>query len=217
LLGTLCCVASGHAGDVRGQLVISRTLTKKKVIVPNYQMRGPIVSPPVQEISEYKRLAVYLEGASGETPASPGSATLLQENQRFDPEVIVVPVGSTVSFPNGDPIFHNVFSLSPVRPFDLGYYPEGETRTVQFDKTGVVQVFCHLHADMSAAIVVAPTRWHGQPDGNGAFLFADVPAGSYQLIVWHKSAGFFRRRVTVPAEGAVSVSMEIPLQEAPEP
>jgi hypothetical protein len=126
--------------------------------------------------------------------------------------MVVVPVGSTVSFPNSDPIFHNVFSLSRVRKFDLGFYPEGQTRLVKFDKPGVVQVYCHLHPDMNAAILVVPNAWYTRPDEKGAFAFSGIPIGTYQMVVWHKAAGFFRKEIQVSEGTPTKVSMEIPLE-----
>ncbi len=102
---------------------------------------------------------------------------LNQQGSRFDPELIVVPTGSTIQFPNLDPIFHNVFSLSKARKFDLGYYPEGQSRSVKFNDAGVVQVYCHIHANMYAAIVVTDSPWYVKPEADGSFSFSNVPAG----------------------------------------
>ena len=205
------------AGEIRGQIVISRILTKPRVSIPNYQLRGPSTPLPVTDSSlaeELKRSVIYLETASAVPPA-PVTASLRQKNQRFDPQLVIIPVGSTVSFPNADPIFHNVFSLSPTREFDLGYYPAGETRDVVFAQAGIVQAYCHLHTEMNAAIVVVPTEWYRQPDPTGSFAFTDLPAGIYSVVVWYHAAGFFRRKVELSDPGTVNLSFEIPLQETP--
>ena len=209
------------AGEIQGRILITRNLTKKRVTVPVYQLRG-IALPTNDEAKqandgqvndEMSRTAVYLEGAQRMPSAPPVKLTLIQKNKRFDPELMIVPVGSTVSFPNGDPIFHNVFSLSKASQFDLGNYPEGDTRLVKLDQAGIVQVYCHLHTDMNAAIVVTPTRWFARPEADGTFDFSGLEAGEYTVVVWHKSAGFFRRKVQVPETGKVSVSLTIPLAE----
>jgi hypothetical protein len=122
-------------------------------------------------------------------------------------------VGSTVSFPNLDPVFHNVFSLSKPKEFDLGNYPKGHTRTVVFQKPGVVFVNCHLHPNMSAAIVISPNRWGVKAGPDGKFTLAVVPPGSYTIVAWHKTAGFFRQRVTI-ADKSIAVEFFIPLGEA---
>jgi plastocyanin len=220
-LGVLVCVfgslASAFAGEVRGRILITKNLTKRRLVLPDYQLRGVAISSNPAErgstdktTSEFSRVVVYLDG-----PAVPSehvsSETLSQKNTFFDPEILVVPVGSTVSFPNEDPIFHNVFSLSKAKEFDLGYYPAGQTRTLKFDRVGVVQVYCHIHRDMSAAILVVPNQSFVRPANDGNFSLEGIPAGTQYVVVWHKSAGFFRKRIEVPASGAVSVSFTIPV------
>src|SRR4029077_14766719 len=153
-------------------------------------------------IDEFGRIVVYVD----ELPLSSGAppaAKLIQKSLHFLPEILVVPVGSAVSFPNDDPVFHNVFSLSKAKQFDLGYYPAGQTRNVAFDKVGVVQVYCHIHRDMNAAILVVPNRWHVQPGKDGLFALSDIPAGTHTIVVWHKSVGFFKKRVIVPDTGSI--------------
>ncbi len=125
---------------------------------------------------------------------------LNQQDRGFTPDLVVVPAGSTVSFPNLDPIFHNVFSLSKAKSFDLGNYPKDHTRTVTFSKPGIVIVGCHLHANMSAVIVVTPNRWSTTADAQGHFTLPAVPPGTYTIVAWHKSAGFFRKKIEVTAE-----------------
>jgi hypothetical protein len=123
-------------------------------------------------------------------------------------------MGSVVSFPNFDPIFHNVFSLSKSKSFDLGYYPEGQTRKVRFERPGVVQVFCHLHANMSAAVVVTPNGWFARPARDGSFVLRSVPAGQHTVVLWHKSAGFFRQKVELAQGSSVHAAFEIPIAVA---
>jgi plastocyanin len=205
-------VAGDDTGDIIGHLAITRALTPLRVVLPVYEVRG--VMPQSQgpgAVDEWARVAIYLEGVP-DAPSDAVSATLDQRGERFEPELVVVPAGSTVTFPNSDPIFHNVFSLSGAREFDLGFYPAGETRRVRFDEPGIVQVYCHLHPDMNAAIVVAPNSWYTQPDESGRFSLSGIPPGTYTLVVWHRTAGFFRRQVVVPSAGAVEVSVEIPLE-----
>ena len=211
IAGTMLPAAA--AQEIQGRLSVTRNLTKQRVVLPTYTLRG--VSPHKHNltpspIKEWERVVVYLE--SEKAPAAPKlTATLNQSGQRFDPEMLVVPVGSTVSFPNSDPIFHNVFSLSKTRQFDLGNYPSGKTRTITFDKPGVVQVFCHLHPDMNATIMVVPNAWFTRPDEHGAFAFSGLPSGAYQVVVWHKSAGLFKQRIRVSQGTVAKISMEIPV------
>lgn len=211
--------ATNHAA-ITGHVVVTKSLTKKRVTLPLYQLRGAAPELPEPEkrskgsstANELSRVVIYLEG-SGLKPGTPVTQTLRQKNRSFEPDLVVVPVGSTVSFPNADPIFHNVFSLSKAKHFDLGYYPAGQTRLVHFDQPGVVQVYCHIHADMSAAILVLPTAVWTRPRPDGSFSLAGVPPGDYTLVVWHRSAGFFRRGVTVSGGETANVDFVIPLHE----
>ena len=216
-IGVLGCVSGiagpSFAGEVHGRILVTKTLTKRRVVLPDYQMRGVALPPKpetTQALDEYSRTVIYIDGGS---PAAGKTATktLDQKDIHFSPPILVIPVGSTVSFPNSDPIFHNVFSFSKAKQFDLGYYPAGETRTVKFDKVGIVQVYCHIHRDMNAAILVVPSDHYVQPDPDGMFTLADVTAGTHNVVVWHKSAGFFNKRVQVSAAGSVEVSFTIPV------
>jgi len=206
------------SGEITGRINITKSLTKRRVAPTPYAQRGvalPLLSQsPMAAKDELSRVVIYLEGPAVQ-PVVPMSAQLNQHNRSFEPEIVVVPVGSTVSFPNSDPIFHNVFSLSKPKSFDLGYYPEGQTRKVTFDKPGVIQVFCHLHSNMTAAIVVSPNEWSTRPRDDGTFSLDSVPPGKYQLVVWHKSAGFFQRKVEVKPNAAAVLDFEIPVREQP--
>ena len=126
-----------------------------------------------------------------------------QRNQTFLPYVLAIPVGTTVDFPNSDSTYHNVFSLSKARRFDLGRYPRGESRSVRFDRPGVVRVFCEIHSHMSAFILVFAHRYfaHHRRGGPLPHRAAFLPA-SYRLVVWHDGREREARPVQV-VEGAV--------------
>ena len=119
----------------------------------------------------------------GNVPAS-GSYTLAQKDKQFFPHLLVVPVGSTVHFPNEDPFFHNVFSLFDGRRFDLGLYEAGTTRDVTFSREGVSYIFCDIHPEMSAVVVSLATSYYGVADQSSRIRIKDVPPGSYLLHVW---------------------------------
>jgi plastocyanin len=213
----LCFLApSSFGAELTGRIVVTKKLSKKQVTLPAYQLRGTAAIAAADDHgeapNEFGSVAVYLEGQLP-GPEKPIRAQLEQIGQRFEPQLVVIPVGSSVSFPNGDPIFHNVFSLSGAKKFDLGYYPAGQTRIVKFDEPGVVQVYCHLHPNMYAAIVVVPNRWYAKPGDDGTFAFHDVPPGTYRLVAWHINAGFFRREVHVAATGGTDVVVDIPVRD----
>jgi hypothetical protein len=113
-----------------------------------------------------------------------------------------------VDFPNLDPIYHNVFSLSPVRRFDLGKYPRGHSRQVTFPKPGLVNVYCDIHSDMEAFILVLPNHAFARPTRAGEFTLPDLPAGRYILKAWHPDLGERSETVEVPATGDVTADVE---------
>ena len=139
----------------------------------------------------------------------PVQAEIGTSSKEFSPHVLVVPVGSTVSFPNHDPFNHNVFSLSEEHPFDLGLYGRDEVRSVRFERPGVVRVYCNVHAQMSALVLVRDTPWYTQPASDGSFLFRTVPPGSYTLHAWHERAAEITRPLEVPAEGVEELAIEL--------
>lgn len=111
---------------------------------------------------------------------------LAQKNKHFDPHLLVVPAGSSVEFPNLDPFFHNVFSLFEGKRFDLGLYESGTTRATVFDRPGICYIFCNIHPEMSAVIVVVDTPYFGVTNSEGEVAIRGVPAGRYQLCLWHE-------------------------------
>ncbi len=208
-----------YASDVRGAVIIKQKLTRQRVTaaVSVYE-RGPAVQLHSDAgdnalATERERVVVYLEGPGPATNSTGVAATIEQKDRRFVPELVVVSAGSAVSFPNLDPIFHNVFSLSKPKSFDLGNYPKDHTRTVTFTKPGIEFVNCHLHPNMSATIVVTPNRWHAVADRSGQFVLRDVPAGKYTVVAWHKAVGFFRQTVNVLVDRSASVEFFLPLGE----
>jgi plastocyanin len=205
------------AGDINGHAFVTKRLTKKVLSPIVYNLRGtaaPAARAETEPVNEFDRMVVILDGGK-QPPRPPVTAVLNQQGSRFDPELMVVPTGSTIQFPNLDPIFHNVFSLSKARKFDLGYYPEGQSRSVKFNDAGVVQVYCHIHANMYAAIVVTDSPWYVKPEADGSFSFSNVPAGRYRLTVWHKIAGYRRQDVVVPETGRVDVNISVPVDMEP--
>ncbi|MBV8845912.1 MAG: hypothetical protein JO307_24140 [Bryobacterales bacterium] len=217
LLGLLIG-AFAQGADIRGIVVIDKKLTARNVTpaAGSYQ-RGVAVdlapgAEPDPLAFERSHVAVYIDGAA-RMPTTGEVAEIIQQNHRhFEPDFVVAPAGSAVSFPNFDPIFHNVFSLSKAKSFDLGNYSAGQTRTVTFPRPGIVFVNCHLHPNMAASVVVSPTPWFTRVGADGVFEIKDVPTGKYTLVAWHKSAGFFRKTVVVGDTGA-EVKFVIPITE----
>lgn len=146
--------------------------------------------PGVRKHKDYSGVVVWLEPAdsSSKISSQPRRMAMVQKHKQFIPHVLAVPVGSTINFPNLDPIFHNAFSNFDGQLFDVALYPPGTTRAVTFKRAGTVRVFCNIHPTMSAVIVVLNTPWFGVSRPNGQFVISDVPQGEYALHVFHERA-----------------------------
>lgn len=144
-------------------------------------------------------------GADGSQPPEP--ALLDQSGQRFVPRILAVVVGQKVEFRNSDNIFHNVFSYSPPKRFDLGRYPRGKSKTLTFQKAGLVQVFCDIHSNMRADVVVVPNGHFAYVNRDGTFRLQGVPAGVHQLSIWLPIRGVRTLEVTVSEKGTVAAEI----------
>lgn len=145
-------------------------------------------------------------------PSALGSRKALidQRDLKFIPRVLPVLVGTTVDFPNDDHTWHNVFSKSEAKKFDLGLYPPGESRSVTFDKPGVVRVLCSAHPNMEAYVVVKAHRYFARSDERGSYQISGVPLGKYRLEIWHPDSGTKVERFSLVRDGEV-LSMDIDL------
>jgi plastocyanin len=178
-----------------------------------YGRRG--VAPKLAAVGpETSKVVIQLAGVKAANPVAPMHARIVQRGEQFAPAVTVVTVGSTVDFPNEDPYFHNVFSLSRAGTFDLGRYPSGSSRSFVFDRAGVVKVFCHIHAQMNALVMVLDHPWFTIPAETGTYTLPPVPAGEYTLIAWHERIGERRQAVQVTAGGPTHVDFTLPVLEA---
>jgi plastocyanin len=128
-----------------------------------------------------------------------------QRNETFVPGVLAVGVGTLVDFPNNDTTFHNVFSMSPAKRFDLGRYGRGKSKPVQFDTPGIVRVFCDIHSHMSASVLVFNHPFYATTAADGRYVIDSIPAGTYVVTAWHEGAVRDSRTVTIPAGGAANL------------
>src|SRR5258706_64642 len=163
----LAVVGVSAAGRVAGRIVILEKDNK--------------ASPDLSDA------VVYLEApAAVTTAARPVTVEIAITDKTYAPHVVVVPLGSTVRFPNHDPFNHNVFSVSEPNSFDLGLYGRGETKGYTFEHPGLVRVYCNVHPRMVAYVLVMENRYYAQPANDGSFAIDNVPAGRYRLHVWHE-------------------------------
>jgi hypothetical protein len=169
---------------------------------------------------DYTKLSdfvVYIDQVPA-TPPPPGRATVIQKDAAFEPRVLPVSVGSIVQWPNEDDIYHNVFSMSEPKEFNLGLYSAKEAPpAITFDKTGRVDVFCSIHTKMHCIVLVLPNPWFALSDARGRFVIRDVPSGTYKLRAWHERLPGATKEITVPAEGEVTVDFTLGLEALPKP
>jgi plastocyanin len=233
MLAIAALAAGANAEDIAGTITIHRKLTRRSVTAAvSVYDRGAEVKlgkAADEDPLDFERshVAVYLERddapgtkakaeqelVGNELQVADKPQIMEQRDRQFSPDFLVVPAGAAVSFPNMDPIFHNIFSLSKAKSFDLGSYDQGKTRKVVFSKPGIVSVYCHLHPNMAATIVVTPSRWYARSDVTGHFHIPDVPPGRYTVVAWHKTAGYFRKSIVVEAGQQASVNFLLPLNE----
>jgi plastocyanin len=167
---------------------------------PNVSALG---MPEAHGPTDRRRSVVYLDPApraAFDVRVEP-RARMDQRNESFVPHVLAIVAGTTVDFPNNDATYHNVFSLSKARTFDLGRYAVGRSKSVRFDTPGIVRVFCDIHSHMSAFILVFSHRYFAITDEEGRYRIGDVPPGTYTVVAWNEVSEPESRRVTV-SEGA---------------
>ncbi len=162
--------------------------------------------------SDRSNVVVWLESAGApaatKKKAESKSFEMKSMDKKFQPTVIVIPVGSEVNFPNFDPIYHNVFSVSGDNRFDLGLYKSGASKNVKFEKPGLVRVYCNIHSQMVGFIHVLDSSWFATTGSDGAFELKGVPAGKYLLKTWEEKAGESSKEIVV-TDAPLVISPEV--------
>lgn len=213
-------------GRIEGNVEISTALTARRPQFRIYADPGagsiPPAAPRDPVAAEVRNVVIYLEGDTSRLPATAEymaarrRGTIGQRDERFSPHVMPVLTGGTIDFPNFDDVFHNVFSLSNAagaQGFDLGRYPKGASRGWTFPRPGTVQVFCHIHSDMSAIVLVLSNPFFATPDEHRRFAIDDVPEGEYTIVGWHERIKPIVRTVRVIAGQTTTVDFNIPLPQ----
>jgi plastocyanin len=198
----LICEASAQAptGIIRGRVDIRRApaQVERRPNVNDLGMHARHDAP------DLRRSVVYLESAPARAfpDPEPQRATMDQQNETFVPHVLAITVGTIVDFPNSDKTYHNVFSLRSPR-FDLGRYAAGRSKSVRFDRPGIVRVFCEIHSHMSAFILVFNHRYFAVTSADGRYQISRVPPGRYTLVAWNEGVIRESRAVVIPEDGGV--------------
>ena len=160
---------------------------------------------------EIANVIVFVKNAPKPATLAPTRASILQQNETFVPRVVAITLGSRVDFPNGDPFFHDVFSLSRSGPFDLGSYPRGQSKSQRFNRAGLIKVYCHLHSHMTASIMVFDHPWFVIPGVDGSFAIDDVPSGTFQVSAWHERIGESTQSVTIEGGRTSDLQFSLPI------
>jgi len=190
---------AARSGSIRGRVELRR-------LPPPIERRPGVAelgtATPL-DATDRLRSVVYLETAPrGAFETSEGGRAVMdQHNETFVPHVLAITTGTTVDFPNSDKFYHNVFSLSKAAKFDLGRYAAGRSKSITFDRAGIVRVFCEIHSHMNAFILVFSHPFFGMTDGDGRYHIDSVPAGTYNVIAWNEGVSSESRPVVVPDGG----------------
>jgi plastocyanin len=196
--GAVSSAAPAANGAIRGHVELRQTPAD---ILPRTSVTDLGMVSPRAPID--RRSVVYLDPApraAFDTREEP-RPRMDQRNETFFPHVLAIVAGTTVDFPNSDRTYHNVFSLSKTKSFDLGRYAVGRSKSVRFDRPGIVRVFCDIHSHMSAFILVFSHRYFSVVDGDGRYRLENVPPGAYTVVAWNESAALESRQVVIPEAG----------------
>jgi plastocyanin len=175
-----------------------------------YERRA--VGPRPKPQPELRNVIIFFSDLPSSKPA-PRPAAIAQKDEQFIPHVVAITTGSSVAFPNDDPFFHNVFSLSRGASFNLGRYRSGSSRSHTFTRPGIVKVFCEIHSHMSAVVRVFDHNWFTVPSDDGTFSIDDVPPGEHTLVAWHERIGERHDKVTIRPGAAATIHFTLPVLE----
>jgi len=201
--------SAASGGSIRGRVELRRpaALPERRPNVADLGATGTAL----HDLSDRLTSVVYAESPP-RTPTGalvPGRAVLDQRDERFVPHVLAITVGTVVDFPNSDRIYHNVFSLSKTRPFDLGRYAAGRSKSVKFDRPGIVRVFCDIHSHMNAFILVFDHPFFALTDTDGRYRIDNVPPGPYNLVAWNEGVSTGPQPVVVPEGGEAELDFAL--------
>src|SRR5688572_16300500 len=174
------------------------------------------------DYAELRDFVVYIDQPPSTKPVAPTQPVqvittkkISQRGASFTPHVLPIVVGTTVEWPNYDEIFHNVFSISEPKQFDLGLYKQPEVKRVTFNKPGRVDAFCSIHTTMSCIILVLKNPWFSLADAKGHYAITNVPAGTYKLKAWHERLPPQTKEIVISENGDVKVDFTLGIMNLP--
>jgi len=222
LVAALAVTTSAKAGTIAGAVRAQpKEGTEDTAAGGKYDSRKFKFAERV-DYAEMREFVVYIEGPAGTNDIAPGRPVQVQTSRKinqkgamFVPHVLPVMVGTTVEWPNNDEIFHNVFSISDPKPFDLGLYKHPEVKRVLFDKPGRVDAFCSIHKTMNCIILVLENPYFAATDDRGHYSIPHVPAGNYKLKAWHERLPSQSKDITVPETGDVRMDFTLGITNLP--
>lgn len=197
LAGALLLSGAAGAAQLEGNLELfsggqALRATEAADAVVYYRPRQPVAAPPAAE-----------------------PVLMVTRRKQFVPHTLAITAGTTVRFPNEDPILHNVFSRSPNNTFDAGLYGTGDGWTQKFDSPGLVKVFCNVHHSMYGYVLVLDTPFYARPDAQGHFTLTGVPNGDGDLVVFHDRGDPHRERISVEGDKTVNIRLDLDQRKVP--
>lgn len=195
-----------QAGTVKGKVTSTKKIRKR--VAARYPGKH---SQKPRQLEPIPALVMILGPVKGFPPPSfTGTAEIVQEDFKFQPSLLVVPVNTSVAFPNQDLEFHNVFSYSKTKRFDLGRYHKGESKSVHFDEPGIGKIYCEIHEWMRAVVVVVENPFYAVADADGNYEIKNIPKGTYRLLVWKIDHKRLIKEINVPATGTLELHFALP-------
>ena len=218
----LCGVGVAQAGNITGTVrAQGKPVPESAAAGGSYDSRKYKFAERVN-YEEFRDFIVYIEGPVGAKPIPPvkplavDTRRIEQKGAAFQPHVLPLVAGTTVEWPNSDTIYHNVFSMSEVKSFDLDLYKENPPeKKVTFDKPGRVDVFCSIHANMNCVVLVLENPYFAAADDHGHYSITNVPPGTYTLKAWHERMPARTEKIVVPESGEVKQDFVLSLSGLP--
>ena len=197
-------------GTIKGKITTIEKKSRTRRVAKRYAGKH---SQPAGKLEPIPALVILM----GKVPGFPikktsGKLEMVQNNFAFKPGLLIVPINSTVEFPNEDKEFHNVFSYSRIKRFDLGRYHQGESKSVTFNKPGIGKIYCEIHEWMRAVIAVVENPFYGVADEKGNYIIKNIPKGKYQLLIWKIDHKRSIQEVEIPQQGTMELNFSLPHQ-----